>query len=397
MRRVVVTGIGVVSAIGSGTVAFWDSLKLGRCGIRPIQSLDMSTFKFSNGAEALDFDPLAHLDAKAASMLDRSTQFASAAALEAITSSGVTLVPNQTAVVTGCSVGGKITEDLAYRQLYGANKQRFEPLTIPRVMGNASASWISMGHGITGPCYTVSTACASAAHAIGQAFWLVRNGLVNAAITGGTEAPFAEGLLRAWEAMRVVSAGTCRPFSKDRQGLILGEGAAMLVLEPMETAKLRGATIYAEICGFGMSSDAAHLTMPSASGAAAAMRGALADASLDPTQIGYVNAHGTGTEANDRTESQAIRVVFSGQLPAVSSTKSMHGHALGASPALEAVATILGLFQGVLPPTANFTIADAECDLDVVPNHARAQVVEAALSNSFAFGGLNAVLAFRSL
>ena len=395
MRRVAVTGIGVVSAIGLNTHEFWQSLAAGHSGIGLIQSLPGVTFKFPNGAEASSFDPFHHLDAKSAGMLDRSTQFASAAAQEAITASGVTLISERTAVVTGCSVGGKITEDLAYQKLYGVNHQRFEPMTIPRVMGNASASWISMRHGITGPCYTVSTACASAAHAIGQAFWMVRNGVVDVAITGGTEAPFAQGLLRAWEAMRVVSPDTCRPFSKDRQGLILGEGAAMFVLESWEAAQSRGATIYAEISGFGMSSDAAHLTMPSAKGAAAAMRSALNDARLTAGEIGYINAHGTGTEANDRTESQAIHAVFDTP-PAVSSTKSMHGHALGASPAVEAAATVLSLFHQILPPTANFTTPDAECNLDVVPNHARSHKMTAAISNSFAFGGLNAVLAFRS-
>ena len=394
MRRVAVTGIGVVSAIGTNSQQFWQSLAAGQPGIRPIESLNVTRFKIKNGAEAKSFDPLLHLDAKAAGMLDRSTQMASAAAEEAIAASGLQVAGDRTAVVTGCSVGGKISEDEAYRRLYSEGRERFEPMTIPRVMANASASWISMRHHITGPCYTISTACASAAHAIGQAFWLVRNGLVDTAITGGTEAPFTPGLLRGWEAMRVVSATTCRPFSKDRDGLILGEGAAMFVLELLESAQARGAQIYAEICGFGMTSDAGHLTMPSALGAAAAMRAALADAHLDPSDIGYINAHGTGTDANDRTEAQAIRSVFGRPLP-VSSTKSMHGHALGASPALEAAATMLALHYGVLPPTANFTTPDPQCELDVIANHRREIKAAAAISNSFAFGGLNGVLAFR--
>lgn len=395
MRRVAVTGIGVISALGTNAAQFWESLAAGRPAIRPIESLDVTRFKIQNGAEAKTFDPLAHLDAKSAAMLDRSTQMASAAAEEAIAASGLIVSGDRTAVVTGCSVGGKISEDEAYRRLYGEGRERFEPMTIPRVMANASASWISMRHHITGPCYTISTACASAAHAIGQAFWLVRNGVVEVAIAGGTEAPFTPGLLRGWEAMRVVSSTTCRPFSKDRDGLILGEGSAMFVLEPLESAQARGAKIYAEICGFGMTSDAGHLTMPSAAGAAAAMRSALADGGLEPRQIGYINAHGTGTDANDRTETQAIRSVFP-QLPPVSSTKSMHGHALGASPALETAATIFALHYGMLPPTANFTTPDPECELDVITHRARNIKALLAISNSFAFGGLNAVLAFRA-
>jgi len=243
----------------------------------------------------------------------------------------------------------------------------------------------------------VSTACASATHAIGQAYWMVRNGVVDAAIAGGSEAPFSMGFLKAWEAMRIVAPDTCRPFSRDRKGLILGEGAAMLVLEPMEAARARGAKVWGEIAGFGMSSDAYHLTQPLADGAARAMRGALQDAGVEPGAVGYINAHGTGTQANDLTEAQAIREVFGvhAEKVAVSSTKSMHGHALGAAGALEAVATLMALDQGLIPPTANFTEADPACLLDVVPNTARAASIEWALSNSFAFGGLNAVLVFR--
>jgi len=274
---------------------------------------------------------------------------------------------------------------------------RVHPLTIPKTMANAGASHISMEFGITGPSYTISTACSSAGHAIGQAFWMVRNGITDLALAGGSEAPFSFGILKAWEAMRVVSPETCRPFSKDRRGMVLGEGAAMLVLEPLEAALARGATVHAEIAGFGMSADACHITQPSADGAAKAMRAALRDAGLAPEAIGYVNAHGTGTLANDATETAALHAVFgahAGKL-AISSTKSMHGHALGAAAALECVATVLALRDGVLPPTANYNVPDPECDLDVIPNQARQAQVEWAISNSFAFGGLNAVLALR--
>ena len=266
-------------------------------------------------------------------------------------------------------------------------------------MANAGASHISMEFGITGPSFTISTACSSAGHAIGQAFWMIRSGAVDLALTGGSEAPFSFGILKAWEAMRVVSPDTCRPFSRDRHGMVLGEGAAMLLLEPLDAARARGARIHAEIVGFGMSADAGHITQPSSNGAMRAMRAALRDSGLAPEEIGYINAHGTATQANDPTEVAAIRAVFGphAERLAVSSTKSMHGHALGAAAALEAVATGLALRDGVLPPTANFNEPDPECDLDVIPNIARQAQVECGLSNSFAFGGLNAVLALRKI
>jgi nodulation protein E len=269
------------------------------------------------------------------------------------------------------------------------------PLTIPRTMANAGASHVTVEFGVTGPSFTISTACASATHALGHAFWMVRSGAADMALAGGSEAPFSVGNLKAWESLRVVSADTCRPFSRNRSGMILGEGAAMLVLEPYETARARSARVWGEVLGFGMSSDAGHITQPNAEGAARAMRLALEDAQLAPEAVGYLNAHGTGTEANDVTEAQAIRAVFGAHADAlaVSSTKAMHGHALGASGALEAAATLLALHHGILPPTANFEEPDPRCALDVVPNKAREARVLYALSNSFAFGGMNAVVA----
>jgi nodulation protein E len=264
-------------------------------------------------------------------------------------------------------------------------------------MANSGASLVAMDQKISGPTFTVSTACSSANHAIGQALWLLRSGVAECALAGGNESPFVFGLVKAWEAMRVVSPDICRPFSKDRKGMSLGEGAGILVLENWDHAIARGARIYGELAGFGLSADAHHITQPLADGAAAAMRMALADASLDGEQISYVNAHGTGTAANDPTETKAIRQVFgsAAERLAVSSTKSMHGHALGAAGALEAIATTLALHNGLLPPTANFAEPDPECDLDYIPNTPRTQTAEAALSNSFAFGGLNAVLAIK--
>jgi nodulation protein E len=295
-------------------------------------------------------------------------------------------------------VGGQSTEDIGFVEVYKLGHNRVHPLTIPKTMANAGASHVSMEFGIVGPSFTISTACSSAAHAIGQAYWMVRSGMTDLALTGGSEAPFSFGILKAWEAMRVVSPETCRPFSRDRRGMVLGEGSAMFVIEPLEAAVARGARVHAEIVGFGMSADACHITQPSAEGASRAIRAALRDAGLAPEQIGYINAHGTATPANDPTETAAIRAVFGPYADklAVSSTKSMHGHALGAAAALECLAAVLALRDGVLPPTANFTAPDPECDLDFIPNVAREARVEYALSNSFAFGGLNAVLALRA-
>jgi len=398
MTRVAVTGLGAISAIGLNGAEFWRALCEGRSGIRPLDIALHAPLRFSKGAQAVEFRPEAHFEPRQIDLMDRFAQFALVAAREAVADARVEWTPalrESTAVVTGSCVGGQSAEDQGFADLYKSGRAGVHPLSIPRIMANAGASHISMELGLTGIVYAVSTACASAAHAIGQAFWLVRSGQAAMAIAGGSEAPFSYGHLKAWEAMRVVSHDTCRPFSRDRSGMILGEGAAMLVLEPLDAALARGARIYAEIAGFGSSSDAAHITQPSAEGPARAMRAALADADADANEVGYINAHGTGTQANDSIEATAIRAVFGERAIPVSSTKSMHGHALGASAAMEAVATVLALREGVLPPTANFTAADPQCDLDVIANQARQAQVETALSNSFAFGGLNAVLLFR--
>ena len=400
MRRVAITGLGAICALGRTTAEVAESLRQGRSGIAPIESTDASQLRFRNGAEVRGYSHQGYFEDRQADIMDRFAQFAVIAAREAVTCAGVEWTPElreTAAIITGSCVGGQSTEDVGFHDVYKMGLNRVHPLTIPKTMANAGASHISMEFGITGPSYTISTACSSAGHAIGQAFWMVRNGITDLALAGGSEAPFSFGILKAWEAMRVVSPETCRPFSKDRRGMVLGEGAAMLVLEPLEAALARGATVHAEIAGFGMSADACHITQPSADGAAKAMRAALRDAGLAPEAIGYVNAHGTGTLANDATETAALHAVFgahAGKL-AISSTKSMHGHALGAAAALECVATVLALRDGVLPPTANYNVPDPECDLDVIPNQARQAQVEWAISNSFAFGGLNAVLALR--
>src|SRR5277367_2173881 len=402
-RRVAITGLGIISALGLDLAENWKSLSEGRSGIGPVSVPDVAGvgLKMQNGAQVRGFDPLKHFAGGKDAQLDRFAQFSVVAAREAIRDSKLELTPEMrqnAAIVCGSAVGGQAAIEAGFEDLWVQGRGRVHPLTIPKTMANAGASHIAMELGLSGPTYTVSTACSSANHAIGQAFRLVRYGEADLAMTGGSEAIFTVGMLKAWEAMRVVAPDTCRPFSKDRRGLILGEGGAMLILEPMDAAEARGAKIYAEICGFGMTADAHHLTQPTVQGPARAMRGALKEAGLAPQDVGYINAHGTGTSGNDPVESSAIREVFGAHADkiGVSSTKSMHGHALGAAGALEAIATVLALHHGILPPTANYNEPDPECDLDYIPNTPRAQRVEAALSNSFAFGGLNAVIAFRA-
>jgi nodulation protein E len=409
-RRVVVTGTGIVCALGLNSSECWRALREGQTGIHAIGSTDMRGLRFQNGAEVVGFRAEEYFAPAQCDLMDRFAQFAVVAARQAVSQAGFEPqgetdsnkspwidTRKRAAVVTGTSMGGQTSLDRGFAAIYKEGHPRPHPFTIPLTMYNAGASQIAMDLGITGPAFTIATACASATHAIGQAYWMVRSGAAEAAICGGSEAPFSPGILRAWEAMRVVTPEVCRPFSRDRRGLTLGEGGAMLYLESAERAAERGAKVLGEVIGFGMSADAGHLTLPSADGAVRAMHAALDDAGIAPTDVGYINAHGTGTVANDVTETRAIRKVLGAHADkvAISSTKSMHGHALGASGALEAFATVMSLSEGVLPPTISFTEADPECDLDVIPNLARAQQVEIALSNSFAFGGLNAVLAFR--
>ena len=402
-RRVVVTGTGVVCALGLNAVECWTALREGRSGIAPILATDVSELRFQSGAEVRGFRAENHFEGTRCDLIDRFAQFAVVAARQAVCEAGLDLrardaaARGRMAVVTGTSMGGQTSLDRGFVAIYKEGRPRPHPFTIPLTMYNAGASQISMDLGITGPAFTVSTACASATHAIGQAYWMVRSGAVESALCGGSEAPFSPGILRAWEAMRVVSPEACHPFSRDRRGLTLGEGGAMLMLETLDGALARGARVLGEVVGFGMSADAGHVTQPSVEGPAAAMAMAMQDAGIEATQVEYINSHGTGTQANDATETRAIRQVFGSHADrlAVSSTKSMHGHALGAGGAIEAFATLMALREGVLPPTVNYTESDPECDLDVVPNVARQRQAGFALSNSFAFGGLNAVLAFK--
>ncbi len=400
MRRVAVTGQGLICALGNNVSECWSKAAAGVSAIGPLRDGGSPPYKFQNGAEARGFRPLDYFTERDLILLERFALFAAAAAREAVKQSGLSFegeLGDESAVITGSSVGGQFTEEEGYQRLYRENNPRVAPLTIPRTMSNAGASQISLEYGIHGPSYTISTACSSSNHAIGQAFWMVRSGQVKAAIAGGSEAVFAEGLLRAWEAMRVVSPEPCRPFSADRRGLTLGEGAGMMVLEEWEHARRRGALILGEIIGFGMSSDAHHITQPCAEGPIKAMTWALRDAAITPAEVDYINAHGTGTQVNDATESDAIRRVFlsAADQVLVSSTKSMHGHTLGAAGAIEAVLANMALRHGLAPPTANYRGRDPACALDVVPNQAREADLKVALSNTFAFGGLNAALVLR--
>ncbi len=399
VARVVVTGLGAISALGRGVPVFWDGLSAGLSGVRPLSLGAEQDLKVRVAAQVPDYDPAGLFAPRALPLLDRFSQYAVIAAREAFADAGLgPLQRQEAAAVVGTGCGGKETDEETYVRLYREGRSRAHPLTIPKGMPSAAASQVSIQLGITGPVFSVASACASAAHAIGQALAMVRSGVVDVALAGGTDAPFTLGLLKAWEALRVLSNDACRPFSFDRSGIVLGEGAGMLVLESEHHARRRGAPVYAELAGCGMSADAGHITDPSPEGAARAIRAALDDARIAPADIDYVNAHGTGTQANDLSETRALHQVFGSQALklAVSSTKSMHGHALGASGALEAIATVLAVKCGLIPPTANFTRPGEGCDLDYVPNGPRECPVRAAISNSFAFGGLNAVLAVRA-
>lgn len=398
-RRVVVTGLGAVSGLGTTAADFWSALSAGRSAIAPLGAHAQGT-KIQVGAMVPDFNPELYFSSEQLPLLDRFSQFAVLAGRAALTDAGFTVgddVVRRAAAIIGTGCGGKQTDEETYARLYKEQKNRAHPLTIPKGMPSAAASMVSIQLGIAGPVFSVTSACASGAHAAAQGRMMIQTGLVDVALVGGTDAPFTYGLLMAWDALRVVSNDTCRPFCKDRSGMVLGEGAGMLVLESETHAKQRGARIYAELAGCGMSSDAGHITRPDVDGIARAIDSALKDANIAPGDVDYVNAHGTGTVANDPAETEALHRIFGAhaqQLP-VSSTKSMHGHALGASSALELVATVLAVQHNLLPPTANFTEPGEGCDLDYVPNQARPQQINVAISNSFAFGGLNVVLVVK--
>ncbi len=387
--------MGAVCAVGHDVPSFFESLRGGRSGIGPIRNIPTERLSVRRAAEIQGLDLASHFAPRRLPMLDRTSQLALIAAREAVRHAALPPSPRH-AVILGAAFGHE-TFDEAYRQFYAEGAHRVHPFTVPKVMPNASASHVSMEFGLRGPCFTTASACASATHAIGIAFHMVRSGSVDVALTGGADASIVVGVLKGWEGLRVLSADTCRPFSRNRSGLVIGEGAGILVIESMDHARARGAAMHAEIVGFGMGADGVDITAPDPAGAAAAMRHALQDAECGPDEIDYVNAHGTGTRLNDTTEAAALHDVFGERMPLVSSTKSMIGHCLTAGGALELIATVMALRDGIVPPTANFSEADPACDIDCVPDVAREASVGMALSNSFAFGGLNAVLVTRRM
>jgi nodulation protein E len=400
VHRVVITGLGAITPLGHDVAGFWSGLTSGADGIRPVEIVPADRLNQKVLGEVKGFDPLKHFTDRELPILDRVSQFSIVAARQAIAQSGLSFdgeLSERTATIVGTGVGGQTTVDESFKRLYEEKQPRVYPLTIPKLMPNAPASQVSMHCGLRGPAFGIVSACASATHAIGLCFQMVRSGAVRAAVTGGVEAAITLGAIKGWEAMRVMAPDKCRPFSRDRKGMIIGEAAAIAVLETESDARQRGAEILAEIAGFGMSADAKDITAPDINGMARAMNGALHDAGLDARDIQYVNAHGTGTTANDRAETAALKATFGDHARklAVSSTKSMTGHALGAAGAIETVATIMSLRDGIAPPTINYLGPDPECDLDYVPNEARELKIDAAMSNSFAFGGLNAVLVLK--
>ncbi|WP_282051574.1 beta-ketoacyl-[acyl-carrier-protein] synthase family protein [Phaeobacter inhibens] len=402
MNRVVITGMGTINALGHTVSETMTSMAEGRCGIGELEFQDVDRLSIRIGGQVRGFEAEGRFNRQQMSLYDRFTQFTLTAAKEAIDQSGLEFhgeLSQKSGVVLGTAGGGVSTWDDNYRSVYEAGKNRVHPFVVPKLMNNAAASHVSMEHNLKGPSFTVSTACASSNHAMAQAFQMVRSGMAPVMITGGSESMLCFGGVKAWEGLRVMSRDACRPFSANRNGMVQGEGAGVFVFEDYEHARARGADIICEVIGFAMSSDAADIVMPSKQGAARAIAGALHDAKLNPEDVGYVNAHGTGTAANDKTECAAVADVFGPHADnlMISSTKSMHGHLIGGTGAVELLACIMALRDGVVAPTIGYEEPDPECALDVVPNEARQANVTVALSNAFAFGGLNAVLALRKI
>ncbi len=412
MRRVVITGMGVIAAPGIGVDNFFGGLLTGRGAVRRLVGIPSEWGERLNcriAAEVADYDPLKYFTEKEIDQLDRYSQFALIAAQEAMAGAGIEKLSEaqqpRTGVAIGSAYGGTQTLDTHYHALYSLKASRLPPLVIPRLMYNAATCQVSMHWQARGPCVTPTTACSSGTHAIGESARTIQRGEADWMLAGGSDAPVTYGVFRCWEGMRVLApegddaTRACRPFSRDRQGIVIGEGAAVFLLEDYEIARKRGATLLAEIVGYGANSDASHITQPSVRGPVDAMRLALADAGMKPEDIGYINAHGTATKVNDVIETRAIKEVFgeNAKRVPVSSTKSMHGHVMGASGAIELVAGIEAMRRGVVPPTANYNQPDPECDLDYVPNQPREVPVQAVLSSSFAFGGLNAVLIVKKV
>ena len=402
MKRVVITGAGTVNPLGLNVPDTFAAMRNGVCGIGPLDFRDVDRLSIKIGGQIHGFDGESQYNRQKIALYDRFTQFTLAAAAEAIRQSGLEFkgeLSAKSGVVLGTAGGGVSTWDDNYRAVYAEGKNRVHPFVVPRLMNNAAASHVSMEHHLKGPSFTVSTACASSNHAMAQAFSMIRSGMAPAMVTGGSESMMCFGGVKAWEGLRVMSRDACRPFSANRNGMVQGEGAGIFVFEEYEHARARGADILCEVSGFAMSSDASDIVMPSKAGAARAIKGALDDARINPEEVGYINAHGTGTAANDKTECAAVADVFGTHADRlmISSTKSMHGHLIGGTGAVELLACIMALRDGVIAPTIGYEEPDPDCALDVVPNVARDARVTVALSNAFAFGGMNAVLALRAI
>lgn len=402
-RRVVVTGVGVVTPIGFTVADFWEGMKAGKSGVSPLEGFPLDDLKILIAAQIKGFDHKARLKHfqrdKIILHADRYAWFAAAAADEAVKQSGLEVPftdPSRAACIIGSGAGGLTTFETAYRDLFIHNKRATHPLTLLRIIGSSASAHVGIEYGVRGPTFATCSACSTAAHAIGLARDYIRQGMVDVAIAGASEAVINYGTMKAWQALHVLSPEGCFPFAKKRNGTVLSEGAGILVLEEYEHAKARGAKILAEICGYGMTSDAKDMVNPDIEGPREAMRLALYDAHLPPSAIDYVNAHGTATTINDKNETNAIKDLFGRHAYkiAVSSTKSMHGHPLGAGGGIEAVACIKAMQEQWVPPTIGLDDPDPDCDLDYVPNAGRPTKVGYTMSNSFAFGGLNAVLVF---
>ncbi len=398
-KRVVVTGHGVVSAIGNNTETFWSSIRQAKSGIGPIGAFDLQDLYITVAGEVKNFDPRERCPSKPLLLADRYSQFAGAAAIEAMGQAGFhgpLENGHRAASIIGSGVGGLATMETGYVDLFIHKKKATHPLTLLRVIGSSACAHVSIEYGIKGPCFGTVSACSTGAHAIGLAFQMLRAGMIDIGVAGASEACLTYGSMRSWQAMRVLSPDGCWPFAKRRNGTVLAEGAGILVLEELEHATARGAKPLAELVGFGMTSDAADMVNPSIEGPSGAMQLALDDAGLAPSDIDYINAHGTATTVNDVNETRAIRRVFgnAAEKVSISSTKSMHGHCLGAGGGVEAVACIKAIEDNFAPPTAGFDEAGDECDLDYTPNEGRSREINYAMSNSFAFGGLNAALIF---
>ncbi len=401
-RRVVVTGTGVISPIGNTVPEFWSSLKAGKCGVDKISGFDLEDLYIHIGGEVKGFDVkerLGGLKDRTLPLADRFSQFAGAAAVEALQQSGLKVPianPYRAASIIGSGAGGLNTIEQAYRDLFIKKKKATNPLTLLRIIGSSASAHVGIEYGFRGPTFGTVSACATAPHAIGLTYQFIKSGMVDVGVCGASEAALNYGTMKAWQALRVLSAQGCYPFAKKRNGTVLAEGAGILVLEELEYARARGANILAELKGFGMSSDAKDMVNPDFEGPQYAMQQALDDARLSPGDIDYLNAHGTATAINDKNETRAIKGVFkaaANQL-AISSTKSMHGHLLGAGGGVEAVACIKAITDGFIPATIGLDDPDPECDLDYTPLVGREKKITYAMSNSFAFGGLNAVLIF---